>query len=85
LLDSSDQKVRESAMWGFVRFVNNLPVEVPTNIRGKLLVPQGPTPYRTADTDKHSPGARSPGSTDDTADVQFWKSWWASMRAKLTP
>ena len=85
LLDSNDTEVRKSALWGFSRFVDNLPVAVPTNIPGMLLAPQGPTPYRTSETDGHSPGRRPPGSTDDAADVQFWKSWWASMKVKLTP
>jgi hypothetical protein len=55
LLDSSDPKAREYAIGGMSRFVDNLPIQTPSNIlNGKSLVPQGPAPYRTADTDRHS-------------------------------
>ena len=85
LLGSSDQRIRESALWGFTKFVENRPVEVPTNIPGTLLGPQGPTPYRTPQTDKHLMGRQPPGSINEAEFVQFWQSWWATMAPKLAP
>jgi len=83
LLNSGDAKTREWAVWGFSKFVDNRPVEVPTQIPGRLLVSQGLTPYRTADTDRNSPARFAPGSVDDA--VPFWKSWWAAMKSQLAP
>jgi len=84
LLDSSDLQTRTWAVWGFSKFVNNIPIVPPNpNIPGTGIGPQGPTPYRTRDTDKHSPGAHPATTVDDGGDVQFWKAWWAEMKDKL--
>jgi len=82
LLSSSDPQTREEAVWGFSKFVDNRPVEVPTPTPGSLLGPQGPTPYQTPDTDRNSPARLPYGGTD--AAVPFWKSWWAKMQGQLT-
>lgn len=84
LLVSADAVTREYAMRGFSRFVDNLPIPTPHNILdGKDLIPQGPTPYRTPETDKYSLSTRSLGRADQTEYLLFWKSWWASVKDKL--
>lgn len=86
LLDSKDAKVRESAIQGLSRFVDNLPIPTTQTVaNGKALVPQGPTPYRTLETDKYSLSRRwlSQSSLSETDYLQFWKSWWAIVKDKL--
>ena len=84
LLDSNEPQTRTWAVWGFSKFVNNIPIVPPNpNIPGTGLGPQGPTPYRTPETDKHSPGAHA-GTVDAAGDVQFWKLWWAGTKGKLS-
>jgi hypothetical protein len=85
LLDSTDAMAREDAIRGMSRFVDNLPVECCTNLPGTLLISQGPTPYRTAETDKYSLSRRLLGQSGDSEFVQFWKSWWAAMKNRLSP
>jgi len=86
LLSSPDRAAREAAMSGLSRFVDNLPIQTVSNIiNGGSLISQGPTPYRTAQTDKYSLSRRLLGSADETEYVQFWKSWWASMKSQLAP
>jgi hypothetical protein len=84
LLDSSVPQIRTWAVWGFSKFVNNVAIAPPNpNISDIAVGPPQPTPYRTPDTDKHSPGAHA-GTVDDAGDVQFWKAWWASNKGKLS-
>ena len=86
LLDSGDTNVRERAIRGLSRFVDNLPVTTRYNtIDAKALVPQGPTPYRTAETDKYSLSiAPLSGARFSEAEyLSFWKSWWAKMKAAV--
>jgi hypothetical protein len=85
LLDSNEAKTREAAMTGFSRFVDNLPIATPASVpSGKSLVPQGPQPYRTAETDKYSLSTRALGATNEVEYLHFWRSWWATMKDKLT-
>lgn len=77
--------VREEAMKGLSRFVDNLPIPTAYNtINLGALIPQGPQPYRTAETDKYSLSKRNPGPADQTEYLRFWRSWWASNKGKLT-
>jgi hypothetical protein len=86
LLDSTDPKAREFAMQGLSSFVENHPIaEANDQITGKSYRPQGPTPYRTAETDRYSLSNRLLGSESDTEYVRFWKSWWASVKDELGP
>jgi hypothetical protein len=86
LLDSTDPKAREYAIQGLSRFVENLPIaEANDQITGKSHLPQGPTPYRTAETDRYSLGNRWLRSDSETEYLRFWKSWWASMKDELGP
>lgn len=84
LLDSPDPTTREYAMGGLSRFVDNLPIPTATNTaNGKALVPRGPQPYRTAETDKYSLSKRWLGQANQTEFLIFWKSWWATTKDKL--
>jgi len=86
LLDSSDPRTREEAIRGLSRFVDNLPITTQYNtINAKALIPQGPAPYRTAETDRYSLSTRSLGQADQTEHLRFWRSWWATMRDKVMP
>lgn len=87
LLESNDATTREFAMRGLSRFVGNLPVTTQENtLSGRASLQQGPAPYRTPDTDRYSLATRSLDQTPDgeAAFLQFWKSWWALMKDKLT-
>lgn len=85
LLDSPRQMTREAAMRGLGWFVDNLPISTEYNVwNGRANIPQGPAPYRTADTDRYSLSHRPPGNANDAEYVQFWKSWWAKMKTELT-
>ena len=73
-------------MPGLSRFVENLPIETQYNtLNGKAVLQQGPAPYRNAQTDRYSLATRSIQQTAETeaALLQFWKSWWASMKDQL--
>ncbi len=86
LLDSKDPAAREQAVRGLSRFVENLPIrQRDDNITGKSLIPQGPAPYRSADTDRFSLSRRLLTLTgeSDAEYVQFWKLWWARMQNEL--
>jgi hypothetical protein len=86
LLDSSDMAVREHAMRGLSRFVNNFPVTTWESIpSGRSLIPQGPAPYRTSDTDRYSLATRALDPTQESAFLQFWRSWWVNNKDKLVP
>jgi hypothetical protein len=86
LLDSTDPKAREYAIQGLSRFVENLPIaEANDQITGKSHRPQGPTPYRTAETDRYSLANRWLRSDSETEYLRFWKSWWASVKNELGP
>jgi hypothetical protein len=82
LLDSDNALARECAIRGFSRFVDNLPVATQDNaINAEGLIPQGPAPYRTAQTDRYSLSItplRS-ASFSEAEYLTFWKSWWATM------
>lgn len=88
LLDSGDAATRETAVRGLSRFVDNLPIATQDNVlSGKASLREGPTPYRTAQTDAHSLSTRSlaqaSGSEGDV--LQFWKSWWETVKGQLSP
>lgn len=88
LLDSNDAATRECAMRGLSSFVENLPIATQANVlSGRASLQQGPAPYRTADTDRYSLATRSLAQAPDSevAFLQFWRSWWASMKNRLTP
>jgi hypothetical protein len=85
LLGSENKPIRELAIRGLSCFVNNLPPTTASNIpNGGWSVPQGPSPYRTPETDKYSLSTRSLGQADDSDYVQFWKSWWESHRVEVS-
>jgi hypothetical protein len=87
LLDSTDSTNRELAMRGLSRFVENLPSMTQNNVRnGKSLSAQGPAVYRTAQTDRYSLSTRrlQDAAESETAFLQFWKTWWASMKDEVT-
>jgi hypothetical protein len=85
LLESRDAQTREYAMQGLSRFVDNLPIPTPrTILNGQAVLPQGPQPYRTAETDKYSLSKGALGSRNETEFLHFWRSWWATMKDKLT-
>jgi len=86
LLDSKEPAAREWAVRGFSRFVENLPIrQEDDHITGKSLIPRGPAPYRSADTDRFSLSRRRLTLTgeSDAEYVQFWKLWWARMQNEL--
>lgn len=84
LLDSTDSGTRESAMTGFSRYVDNLPVATVYNtLNGKWLIPQGPAPYGTPETDTYSLSTRRLDQTREAEFLQFWRSWWATMRDRV--
>ncbi len=67
-------------------FVDNLPSITHYNvINGKSVQPQGPAPYRTAETDRYSLSTRrlADAREPEAAFLQFWKSWWATMKDKI--
>jgi len=71
-------------MAGLSRFVDNLPVSTVYNtINGRARIPQGPQPYRTPETDRHSLGTRRLVRANEAEDLQFWRSWWATMRERV--
>jgi hypothetical protein len=49
------------------------------------LVPQGPTPYRTAATNQYSLSAQALPAGSEAAYLQFWKTWWSEHQAALAP
>lgn len=84
-LDSADPQTRDFAMQGLSRFVDNLPIQNANNVtNGGALVAQGPTPYRTPQTDEYSLSRGPMGSASKAEYLQFWKSWWAAMQDKFT-
>ncbi len=84
LLDSRDPNTREAAMRGLSRFVDNLPIATPERVlNGNALISQGPTPYRTSDTDRYSLSRRLLDPMNEAEYLQFWKSWWATMQGKV--
>lgn len=88
LLDSGDAPTREAAMRGMSRFVDNLPITTPDNIlSGKAPLQKGTAPYRTSQTDRYSLSARSLAQAPEgePAFLQFWKSWWMTMKGQLAP
>jgi hypothetical protein len=86
LLDSPYTMVRENAVLGMGRFVNNLPITTSGNVPNqRYRVPVGEAPYRTAETDKYSRSSLQVIQNNEAEYVQFWKSWWATMKNKLTP
>lgn len=88
LLDSGDAATREVAMRGMSRFVENLPITTYDNVlNGRASLQQGTGPYRTAQTDRYSLSTRSltQASESEAAFLQFWKSWWATMKGQLAP
>jgi len=88
LLSSADPQTRELAMKGLSRFVDNLPSATRQNVINlKSIMPQGPAPYKTADTDRYSLSTRSlvNAPESEAAYLQFWKSWWATMKNQLAP
>src|SRR5258708_37422556 len=84
LLVSTDPLTRQYAMGGLSRFVDNLPIPSAINTtNGEALVPQGPQPYRTKETDKYSLSTGWLGRADEAEHLRYWKSWWGSMRSQL--
>jgi hypothetical protein len=85
LLDSPNALIRHEGLAGISMFVENLPIQKPEMVPSMTwLTPQGPAPYRTADTDKYSAKFGEP--PDRQAEyVAFWKSWWAKVRSQLKP
>jgi len=83
LLDSQDMKLRNWAFEGFSRFVMNLPVETPEMVTTMAWTkPQGPQPYRTTETDRHTGGFGTP-EAKQAEYVSFWKAWWSQMQDKI--
>jgi hypothetical protein len=86
LMDSPDRETREAAIKGFSMFVENLPITTPDSIPSqRWRVPQGPAPYRTSDTDRYSLSTRALDPAQEAAYLQFWKSWWARLKAQIAP
>jgi len=52
-------------------------------LNGGALTAQGPTPFRTPETDKYSLSRGWLDGRDDAPYVQFWKSWWATTEGKI--
>jgi hypothetical protein len=66
--------------------VENLPIQRNEDVlNGKNLIVQGPTTYRTPETDKYSLSKRNLAGADDAEYIQFWKSWWASTKNQVMP
>ena len=85
LLTSPDRRAREYAAQGMSRFVANLPIATAKNTpNGEYLRPQGPAPYRTRDTDRYSMSTKRLQDVDENSYLQFWRTWWASLRSELT-
>jgi hypothetical protein len=85
LLDSTDRETLEYAIRGLSRFVNNLPITAAECVPSlKCLVPQGPAPYKTLDTDRYSLSTRAMDPTQESAYVLFWKSWWLRVKDQVT-
>lgn len=86
LLDSPRPETRHLAMVGLCSFVNNLPIPTQYNVpSGRASLPQGPVPYKTAETDRYCLGGIPPEKASAPEYVQFWKSWWIKTGNKLTP
>jgi hypothetical protein len=86
LLDSADPKTREFAIQGLSRFVDNLPIQTVDNtINGGSLISQGPTPYRTSETDRYSlsRGWLREARLSEAEYIQFWKTWWTTMKDRF--
>lgn len=83
LLDSPDSALRSWAFVGFTRFVNNLPIDVPEMMTTMAWAePQGPAPYRTAETDRHIASTIVPDAKHAEY-TSFWKAWWARMQNQI--
>jgi hypothetical protein len=84
LLDSPDAKLRNWAFVGFSEFVDNLPIEraemIPTMA---WMRPQGPQPYRTAETDQHVASTAVPNERHSEYASSFWKAWWSRMQSQI--
>lgn len=84
LLDAADRRTRYQAIVGLSRFVDGLPIQTPETTRNfKALYAIGPTPFRTRDTDQYSLSRTATGPDDDSANVNFWKSWWLANRDRI--
>jgi hypothetical protein len=55
-------------------------------LSGKAMIPQGPAPYRTAQTDSYSLAHRflRDATEPEGAFLLFWKRWWQANEASLT-
>ncbi len=85
LLNSPDPSAREAAIRGLSLFVDNLPITtLDSTPSQKWRVPQGPAPYRTHDTGLYSLSTRALDPAQEAKYLQFWKSWWATMKDQLT-
>ncbi len=86
LLDDGDARTREYAIQGLSRFVDNLPIQNSSNIMtGLAYLPQGPTPFRTVETDRYSLSKGWLDGADEKPYLSFWRAWWASMKDELQP
>jgi hypothetical protein len=86
LLGSTDSTTRDLAIRGLSMFVDNLPIVTLNSVPNQAWrQPQGPTPYKTPDTDRYSLSQGSIDPAQEAAYVQFWQSWWANMKSQLAP
>ena len=74
LLDSTDRKVRERALTGFVFFVNGNPIETPENYRSGEFMKPSKTPY--SDDESWKPYmVHNPTDAQLDAAATYWKNW----------
>lgn len=85
MLDSPSLKIRHQGLAGLSMFVLNLPIQTPEMGPSMTwLTPQGPAPYRTADTDRYSVAFGVEPEGRQAEYVTFWKGWWARMQNQLS-
>ena len=86
LLESPDARIRQEAIIGISRFVDNLPPLTADNgpPSFKWSVPLGAPKYRTPETDLYRPDMTRLGNpATELAYVHFWRSWWARMQGHV--
>ena len=86
LLESPDPRIRQQAIIGMSRFVDNLPRLTEENgpPSFKWSIPLGPPLYKTPETDLYRPDMTRLGDpVAELAYVQFWRSWWVRMQSQI--
>jgi hypothetical protein len=84
LMEDADPELRADSVRGLGSFANGLPVQTMAGVPSLAhLQPQPNSPYRTADTEMHSPLNIEYLEKNESTYLSFWKAWWQTNHAAL--